>query len=327
MLMLANRLGLLLAVAVLLLGFTTPVAAQVTYPPRIGEREFVGDFADLIDPADEEQIKAAASKLLTEQGIPLVVVTINSMADYGAKNWPIERYAMNLFAEWGIGSPERNAGVLLLVSKNDRKVRIEMGAAFTHERDVFAAEVINRTIIPHFKAGRFSRGILEGAQAIAAGIGQPSGRMKAGGMTGKGSAPVTAPPASASSPTRTLSSGKVFSSLFGPLACLVLPLIAIVLFMLIRRVGGGRDRYTTIGNYGPVGWRGPNSYGLGGFLGGMALGGLLGHTWGSRSSRSNDDSSHFGGFGGGGGGFSGGGFSGGSFGGGFSGGGGATGSW
>ena len=335
MLTIPHRLRFLLAAVALLLGLAAPAVAQVTYPPRIGASDYIGDFADLITPADEEKVKAAAAKLLTDQGIPLVVVTINSMADYGARNWPIERYAMNLFAEWGIGSTDRNAGVLLLVSKNDRKVRIEMGAAFTHARDVFAADVINRVIVPKFKAGQFSQGIVLGSEAIAHGIGQPTGKMQAGGMTGR-TAPSAAP--TGSSPARTVGAGGLVKTLSGSLACFIIPIILIVAFMAVRsfKRGPGHDAGYGAGGYGPVGWGGSRGSGMDGMLGGLALGGLLGHAWGSRnrsdgggfSGGSSDSStSSSGGFGG----FSGGSFGGfgggGSFGGGVSGGGGATGSW
>lgn len=112
---------------------------QVTYLARPAEGEFVADGAALLAPQDRAAIVATSSKLLAEQGVPLWVVTINSLADYGAAGWPIERYAMNLFAEWGIGRASRNSGILLLVSKGDRKVRVELGAAWSRERDAAAA--------------------------------------------------------------------------------------------------------------------------------------------------------------------------------------------
>ena len=52
--------------------------------------------------------------------------TIPSLAAYGAGGWPIDRYAMNLMSEWGVGYPEWNYGMLLLVSPGDRKARIEL---------------------------------------------------------------------------------------------------------------------------------------------------------------------------------------------------------
>ncbi len=342
----------LLTLLALLLPFTSATTAQVTYPVRIGPQDFIADTADLITAEDEAKIRATCTTLLAQQHTPLIVVTINSMGDYGARNWPIERYAMNLFDEWGIGHADRNAGVLLLVSKNDRKVRIEMGAAFTHARDVAAAGVINGTIVPQFKSGNFSKGIQQGVDAIAkrvVGAGVPS-NVVAGVAPGTAAGPDSAAGAGsmdASSPRGTLSGSNLPKSLFGPIACFVIPIILFVVIAVISRVfrssaagrggvgyGGVADSGPAGTGYGPAGWGGGWGKAGGGLLGGLLLGGLLGNAWGSRS-----HTNHRGGFGGGssgggdfgGGGFTGGGggggFSGGSFGGGFSGGGGATGSW
>ena len=65
---------------------------------------------------------------LRDRGVPIVVATISSLADYDAADWSIERYAANLYSEWGIGDRATNRGVLLLVSVRDRKLRIATGS-------------------------------------------------------------------------------------------------------------------------------------------------------------------------------------------------------
>src|ERR1043165_2936722 len=90
------------------------------------------------------------------------------MAGFGAGGWPIERYAMNLFDEWGLGSAEHNYGILLLVSKGDHKARIELGKAFTRERDQQASAIMSGTIVQRFKQGDFSGGIREGVKGLDA---------------------------------------------------------------------------------------------------------------------------------------------------------------
>jgi uncharacterized protein len=320
-------------ILVCLLGFLgSPSLGQVKYPPRPAEGEFVVDTANLVDPQDKAKINDVCKQLLQNQGIPLLAVTISSMADNGASGWQIERYAMNLFDEWGIGHSARNTGILLLVSKNDRKVRIEMGAAWTHDKDAVAANVINSVMVPRFKAGDYSGGIREGVDSLAKQIGNPpASRAVPSTAPARGS---YAPPPQPSQ--STLHSTGV-SKLLGPLACIIVPIIFVIIISIISRIGrgiGGGPAYGG-GGYGPMGWGGGwGGGGGGGFLSGALLGGLLGNAWGSRSSSgggffgNSSSSSSGGGFGGGG--FGGGGFGGGgggSFGGGFSGGGGATGSW
>src|SRR5262245_13494254 len=75
----------------------------VRYPPRPAAREFVHDEAKLLNPATVSAIQALCDEALTKKKVPIFVVTIPSLATYGAGAWPIERYAMNLMGEWGIG--------------------------------------------------------------------------------------------------------------------------------------------------------------------------------------------------------------------------------
>ena len=104
-----------------------PAALFAQLPEQIGleppaEREFVLDRANMIGEADEEKIKQRADALLTEKAAPIVVVTIESMAEYGGGGLRIETFARLLFDQWGVGHEKIgetpwNYGILLLVSK------------------------------------------------------------------------------------------------------------------------------------------------------------------------------------------------------------------
>jgi uncharacterized protein len=138
-------------------------------PP--GEREFIADYGNLIDAADEETIRALCDTLLTERGIPIIVVTISSMANVGMPGMRIETFATILFDQWGIGyekiqDESWNRGMLLLVSQGDRKARIELGADWARDYDAKAAEIMDGMIIPHFKQGNFSQGIAAGVDGL-----------------------------------------------------------------------------------------------------------------------------------------------------------------
>ncbi len=56
--------------------------------------------------------------------------------------------------------------MLLLVSKQDRKARIELGAGWKHEKDVAAQQIMDKLIIPQFKRGDFSGGIVAGVEGL-----------------------------------------------------------------------------------------------------------------------------------------------------------------
>ncbi|HLY11318.1 MAG TPA: TPM domain-containing protein, partial [Planctomycetota bacterium] len=115
--------------------WATPPADDVRYPAKPGPRDFVLDEARLLSADDAAAVKALCDEALTKKRAPIIVVTIPSLASYGASGWPIERYAMNLMSEWGIGWEDWNYGMLLLVSPGDRKARIELGASWARRKD------------------------------------------------------------------------------------------------------------------------------------------------------------------------------------------------
>ena len=220
----------------------------------------------------------------------------------------IESYSNRLFKSWGIGSKDKNDGVLLLVSIGDRKVRIETGYGVESILpDGRCGEIIRREIIPKFKAGDPGGGVIAGARSVVAVLERGE------------AAPVSEP----FDPGHAILAGACL--LFGP---------AFGLFFLrrIARLGGGAIMSSFASLLAP--WI--PSFGLrfGMFLTGwlfawlFASGGSVfsGFSSGSRTRRGGWTG---GGTWGSGGGFGGGGSGGsfGGFGGGFSGGGGASGSW
>ncbi len=143
-------------------------AAAVSFPEKPPADHFYRDEAGLIHEAEGREIDRIAGELLKEQQIPIVVVTIDSLAAHGAAGYTIERYAAELFDHWGIGSQRRNYGMLLLVSRGDRRARIELGTAWGHATDLQAQQVMNTLIVPEFRNGNYSEGILAGVRGMDA---------------------------------------------------------------------------------------------------------------------------------------------------------------
>ena len=139
--------------------------------PRPGERDFIVDRADLISSADEQHIRQLATKLLDDKATPIIIVTIESMAQYGGAGMRIETFAHLLFDQWAIGQAKLdgqlwNTGILLVVSRDDRKARIELGAGWKHEQDALAQQIMDEQIVPRFRQGDFSGGIVAGVEAL-----------------------------------------------------------------------------------------------------------------------------------------------------------------
>lgn len=161
----------LLVFAVLALGLVCGRAAVAqTFPDRPGADSYIVDEAQVLDAETAQEVENTCRALRVQTEIPVIVVTIRSMAAHGAGGWEIERYASALFDHWGIGSPRYNRGMLLLISIDDRKARIEMGADWAHTKDGLAQEVMQRLIVPECRGGHYSKAVqagVEGLDAIA----------------------------------------------------------------------------------------------------------------------------------------------------------------
>ncbi|MHC5056240.1 MAG: TPM domain-containing protein [Planctomycetota bacterium] len=166
-----RRTSVLIASLLLATALARPACGRIVSIERPGDREFIADLAGVIDPADEEKILGICDKLLTETMAPIIVVTIDSMAEHGGRGLRIETFAMLLFNHWGIGhvsagKTELNHGILLLVSTGDRKARIELGAGWGRGNDHLAKRIMDEQIVPSFKRGDFSGGIVAGVGAL-----------------------------------------------------------------------------------------------------------------------------------------------------------------
>lgn len=275
----------LAALAALLLALvaTLPAHAQA-YPPRPEGPVF--DGADMLSPQVEAQLDQRLRAYNAETGRALIVATIPSL-----NGQTIEPYATGLFADWGIGGAARDQGLLLLVARDDRKLRIEVGYGLhPYFGGIMAGRVINDTITPRFKAGDFDGGITSGVDAIMEHLNRT--------------------PAEAAAVAEAQEAAQASEQSEGGFPIGTLIWLGFLFFFFILPMIGGRGRR--------------RRYGGGGL--GDAVGNIVLWEAGKAISRgmSGHDSGGFGGggFGGGGGG---GGFGG--FGGGMSGGGGASGGW
>lgn len=145
-------------------------ALEISLDPP-GDREFVRDLAEMLDAKSKEHIRELCDRLLTDKATPIIVVTINSMAQHGGDDMRIETFATLLFDQWQIGhaklgGQDWNTGILLLVSRDDRKARIELGAGWGRREDALCRQIMDEQIIFRFKKGQFSEGIVAGVEGL-----------------------------------------------------------------------------------------------------------------------------------------------------------------
>jgi uncharacterized protein len=130
-----------------------PVFAQQVLPKPNPPR-LVVDAGDLLSPDQENILEQKLVAFNDSTSNQIAIVTIQSLNDV-----PVEDYAVKLFRDWGIGGAKHNNGILVLVSKNDRKIRIEVGYGLEGAiTDVQSKDIIENDIQPGFKEGNYYRG-------------------------------------------------------------------------------------------------------------------------------------------------------------------------
>lgn len=153
----AWRAALLLLAASLMIA---PASAQ-SFPKFTG---LVVDAADVLPPEAEAALTQKLEALQKDTKRQLVVATIPDLQGY-----PIEDYGYKLGRAWGVGLKDVNNGAILLVAPNQRKVRVEVGRGMEPIlTDALSSVIINRDIVPRFKAGDYPGGIDAGVDALAA---------------------------------------------------------------------------------------------------------------------------------------------------------------
>jgi uncharacterized protein len=215
--------------------------AALVFPPLTGR---VVDNAQLLDPQSEVQLTQMLEAHQQASGEQVVVVTLPDLQ--GAS---IEDYGYQLGRAWGIGEKGKDSGALLIVARDDRKVRIEVGYGLEDRlTDAQSSVIINQVITPPFKTGNFAGGITQGAQAIIQVLGGNPLALPAAEQEQQGTG-------------------------FDNIGLLVIVVIFLILmFMRSGRGGGGRGGrggFVTAGGLGGLGgFGGGGSGGGGGFSGG-----------------------------------------------------------
>ena len=130
--------------------------------PKPAQREYVVDTAGIVSAEDRAQIEKIGEELREKTKAEIVVVTVATLGDAD-----IESYANKLFRSWGIGDKQKENGVLLLIAKDDRKFRIEVGYGLEGEiTDGRSGEILDK-MKPYFRDEKYSEGVLNAYQKLA----------------------------------------------------------------------------------------------------------------------------------------------------------------
>lgn len=161
--MIAARVSLL----ALLVCWAFAAAADVAVPPLSGR---VVDQTGTLSAGDISSLTQTLKDLETHKGSQVAVLIVPTTAPE-----TIEQYSIRVAEAWKIGRKKIDDGALLVVAKDDRKLRIEVGYGLEGSlTDVTASRIIDEIIVPKFRSGDFAGGISAGVARIVAVIdGEP----------------------------------------------------------------------------------------------------------------------------------------------------------
>lgn len=152
-------LARLLAGFLLCIGCWAPAQAQVPVP------ELTAQVMDFTGTLNDTQLAALREKLANFErtgGTQIVVLMVDT-------TYPedIAAYANRVASTWKVGRKDVGDGLVLVVAKSDRRLRIEVARALEGAvTDLGSRQVIDTVITPRFKAGDFAGGLDAGLDAI-----------------------------------------------------------------------------------------------------------------------------------------------------------------
>jgi uncharacterized protein len=122
---------------------------------------FVNDYAGIIDAGDEAELNIILKELYDSGAAEYAVVTVSSL-----EGKAIESYSLEL-AQGVLGNKEKNNGLLLLISVDDKKYRFEVGRGIEYIlNDAKVGRIGREYLQPNFESGDYGRGIIEASQAV-----------------------------------------------------------------------------------------------------------------------------------------------------------------
>jgi uncharacterized protein len=146
--------------------FVCLVALSVSHSAGIPERplRYVVDLAGMVDDATENSLNGYLQELEQKTTAQLIVLTIKSL-----EGQPIQDFSMKIAHDkWKLGQKGKDNGVLFLISKTDRKYRIEVGYGLEGVLpDSMVGSLGRNFLVPLFRKGEYSRGIFLTAVAMA----------------------------------------------------------------------------------------------------------------------------------------------------------------
>lgn len=122
----------------------------------------VNDYANMLSPGSAERLEQVLADFERSDSTQIVVLTINSL-----EGESLEGYSIKVAEAWQIGRTKLDNGVILLIAKQERKIRIEVGLGLEGVlTDLVSGRIIRGDMSPHFRKNDFDTGITAGVSSV-----------------------------------------------------------------------------------------------------------------------------------------------------------------
>ena len=156
-----GSIGWLYFAGLVIFGLMAPWSsyAQIEVPVLQGH---VADQTGTLTQAQKSALEQNLTSFEAQKGTQLAVLIVHTTGPEA-----IEQYALRVAEQWKLGRKNIDDGVVLLVAKDDRAVRIEVGYGLEGVlSDITSKRIISETILPRFKQADFFGGVKAGTEQI-----------------------------------------------------------------------------------------------------------------------------------------------------------------
>ena len=124
----------------------------------------VNDHANLLSSGQREELEKYLREVDKTSKVQVALLIIPSL-----EGEALEDYSIRVVETWKLGDEDSDTGALLLIAKEDKKIRIEVGYGLEKDlTDALSSKIITNIITPAFKKNDYYNGIKDGLKAIVA---------------------------------------------------------------------------------------------------------------------------------------------------------------
>lgn len=137
-----------------------PLFSYALDVPRL--QGYVNDYAQMISPAARGRLEGELKSFEQSDSTQLVILTVPTL-----EGETIDGFGIKVAEAWKIGQKNKDNGIIVVVAKQERKIRVEVGRGLEGRlTDLLAGRIVDLVITPRFKRGDFDGGFSAGVSAL-----------------------------------------------------------------------------------------------------------------------------------------------------------------